>query len=181
MPASKPDFDSEGVWAVLEGRRDVLDPAVEHLLVALGQSNAAQWDAEDRSRATRVPTKVAAEKAVIDDLNARRVQLVLELDRLLHATLAPAAEAPPLTETPGSICDRLSVLHLRLVHSASAVDRPRAEEVLRRVPGLLQQAGELRWAFDVMLADVRAGRRSFNVHEPNKLYGAGPGGDVADH
>jgi hypothetical protein len=169
-------FHAQAVWAVLDGDRGLLDPLVEKLLVALLSSNRAQWDAEDRARTTSDPVEIAELKASIDRLNAHRVQVVLEIDRALHEVLAPRPAAPPCTETPGSVCDRLSVLHLRRSYTEAASRRPGQSELRGRLAQVVAQASELRWAFDVMLNDVRAGRRAFTVHEPNKLYGRpGPG------
>lgn len=156
---------------MLDGRRGLLDPLVEEPLAALLESNRSQWDAEDRARATSDSIEVAELKARIDRLNTRRVGLVLQLDLALHALLAPAPGAPPCTETPGSVCDRLTVLHLRQTYTGEAARRGDAA-LAARLPQIVAQATELCRALDVMLDDVRAGRRSFTVYEPNKLYGA---------
>lgn len=171
MSTGEGSFHAGGVWAVLDGGRGLLDPLVEQPLVALLESNRAQWDAEDRARAALESDEVAKLKVRIDRLNSGRVELVLQLDRALHALLAPLPAAPPCTETPGSVCDRLTILHLRLAYAGAAAHEGDAA-VAARLPQILAQATQLCRAFDLMLDDVRAGMRSFFVFEPNKLYGA---------
>jgi hypothetical protein len=158
-------FHAEAVRAVLGGGRGLLEPALEEPLVALLESNRSQWDAEDRARAASDSAEVAEMKALIDRLNRRRVDLVLRLDRQLYRLLVPRSGAAPCTETPGSVCDRLSVLHLRHAYTAAAATQCGNA-------ALAAQVAELCQALDVMLDDIRAGRRSYTVFEPNKLYGA---------
>ncbi|HEX7275738.1 MAG TPA: DUF4254 domain-containing protein [Acidimicrobiales bacterium] len=171
MTAGALGFLAANVWALLDGARGVIDPDVEDMVVALRASNTELWDAEDRARAATADAEVAAEKALIDKLNAQRVQLVAELDRALHGRLVRDPSAPPCTETPGSVCDRLSILHLRIRRTAArAADG--TDHVGGRLPGLRAQAAELGHAFEILLDDLREGRRSFTVHPPYKLYGA---------
>ena len=88
---------------------------------------------------------------------------------MAHA-LAPSAEAPPVTESPAMVLDRLSVLVLRIHHTSRAAWPEDGQSALRRGQ-LDEQLEVLQTALDTLVDDVRSGRRSFLPYRQLKLYG----------
>lgn len=146
------------------------DGKVTELLLDLHRSNSAQWDLEDATREPEATDAVVARaKRDIDARNQRRHDLVQELDTVIGSLLPQVATAPPATETPGMVLDRLSVLVIRIHRTERAGDS--SPEYAARVPRLRRQLDDLAGALDVLLRDVRAGTRRFLPYEPHKLYG----------
>lgn len=144
-----------------------LDDAVARLHAV----NARLWKAEDHVRATGLPAERVADcKREIDQLNAERNALAERADEVLGPLAGAAhAEAPLHTETLASVLDRLSVLTLRIWHSAWASDRD--DLAKRRVPALHRQRDELCAALDSLTAEVVGGTRRLPLPARYKLYG----------
>ena len=141
------------------------------LVLDLHATNVAQWGREDDARgANASDADVAAAKRAIDDLNLRRHGLIEALDTAMALALAPSAEAPPATESPAMVLDRLSVLVIRIHHTARAASPDDGQSALR-LRQLDEQLDVLERAFETLVADVRAGRRSFLPYRQLKLYG----------
>ena len=141
------------------------------LLLDLHATNVAQWAQEDDARgANASDADVAAAKRAIDDLNLRRHGLIEALDTAMALAHAPSAEAPPVTESPAMVLDRLSVLVIRIHYTAHA-GAPEDERSAARLILLEEQLEVLEQALDALVADVRAGRRSFLPYRQLKLYG----------
>ena len=165
---------------VAELQRAVRDPArrsepgVLGLLVDLLRSNLEQWNLESVSRgAGGDDAAVAHAKRAIDELNGRRHQLVEAIDAAFDRALEQTATAPLATESPGMAFDRLSVLVIRAHRTELAADEaPEVGGYAARLPVLHQQLGDLEQAIDVLLGDVRAGRRRFVPYQSLKLYGS---------
>ena len=97
------------------------------LLLGLHQNNALQWDREDAARRDDADDHAVADaKRDIDVLNAKRHDFVEAIDGALDAVIDQSSSAPPTTESPGMVFDRLSVLVLRI---ASTEDAARGEPV----------------------------------------------------
>jgi len=141
------------------------------LLLDLHATNVAQWAREDDARgANASDADVAAAKRAIDDLNLRRHGLIEALDAALANALTPSSAATPVTESPAMALDRLSVLVIRIHHTAHA-GAPEDERSAARLILLEEQLDVLEQALDALVADVRAGRRSFLPYRQLKLYG----------
>jgi hypothetical protein len=138
------------------------------LLLTLHRNNVEQWHQEDLTRdAAADDATVAAAKRAIDTLNGTRHRLVEAVDAALYAAIEQSPDAPPTTETPGMVFDRLSVLTIRL-HVTEAAGDAHAD----RLPALEAQLASLEDALDALLDDVGAGRRRFVPYESLKLYGS---------
>ena len=130
--------------------------------------NAFQWREEDRSREPGAgDATLAAVKRSIDASNGRRVRAVEELDTVIVGALEAAgllnAGAPPPSESPGSIVDRLTVLALKRRHARD----------VERLAILTEQWDDLLGCLDRMGADVAARKLRVKLYRQVKMYGAG--------
>jgi hypothetical protein len=148
------------------------EPGLVGLLVDLLRSNLEQWNLESQSRgAGEDDAAVAHAKRVIDELNARRHQLVEAIDAAFDRALAQNTTAPLATESPGMAFDRLSVLVIRVHRTELAAgEAPEAGGYAARLPVLHRQLTDLAQAIDALVDDVGAGRRRFVPYQSLKLY-----------
>ncbi|KWW98649.1 hypothetical protein LI90_276 [Carbonactinospora thermoautotrophica] len=142
---------------------------------ALGQLhavNAQLWEAEDLARDSALPLpQLGRYKRRIDLLNQERNRLIERIDLSLTGLGHDAANDAPLhTETLGSALDRLSVLTLRLFHTARAA-RDSVGISRSRLPALRTQLDQLRTGLDALVAEVTAGTRRLPSGQRFKLYG----------
>jgi hypothetical protein len=173
---------------VAEFRHALAGPApsprsgVLELLLGLHENNALQWACEDVSRRDDADDRaVAAAKREIDALNAKRHDFVEAIDAALAAVVDQSPSAPPTTESPGMVYDRLSVVVIRIASTESAARANRADRdvVAARLPALHEQLVTLEAALEALFDDVQAGRKRFVPYRGFKLYeGSGSlGGD----
>jgi hypothetical protein len=139
----------------------VLDLARE-----LAIQHQRQWLAEDVSRDPgAVVEAVAASKWLIDNLNARRVAFVEQLDAWVAQNIHGPADASLHTESLGSVVDRLAIAWVRVKRLSDAGGvRDRANIAMR-------QLAELADAYDDLIRDLAAGRRRLPAWRPLKAYG----------
>ena len=138
---------------------------LDALVSGLASSNLRQWALEDVSRSSS-DSAVASAKREIDDRNAYRTRCIGELDELF-SILVLDPTAPPVTESPGSVIDRLTVLSIRLAVLSEASSGTAVEASLAKVR---IQHDQLLLAFDALLLDLRAGARSFLSLPTVKVY-----------
>ena len=144
------------------------------LLLGLHENNVQQWDCEDAARRLDADNRAVADaKRDIDALNAKRHDFVEAIDASLAAVIHQSPSAPPTTESPAMVFDRLSVLVIRI---ASTEDAARAERVDRdlyaeRLPVLHEQLASLQAALEALFDDLLAGRKRFVPYQSFKLYG----------
>jgi hypothetical protein len=140
--------------------RQVLDMANE-----LAAHHQRQWHAEDASRVPGASAEdIAANKRLIDELNARRVALVEQIDEWVTGQIHSRADASLHTETLGSVIDRLAIAWVRansLVKANDARDRTRLT---------LRQLAELADAYDDLIRDVATGHRRLPAWRLLKTY-----------
>lgn len=139
--------------------------------------NFQLWHEEDVARREDVGfERIYRAKRAIDRFNQERNNFIEEMDKRLVAALKPAESGVPFnSETPGMIIDRLSILALKEFHmreeterdDASADHKRACEEKLARI---IRQRDDLARCLDELLADIRAGRRSFAVYYQFKMY-----------
>ncbi len=142
------------------------------LLRDLHATNLAQWSCEDRVRSSDGnDTAIADAKREIDLLNARRHQLVEAIDAAIDMAVPQVPSATPSTESPGMAFDRLSVLVIRIHHTAkAAAGDPESSAMEARLPVLDSQLAVLEQALEALLAEVSEGKRRFVPHQSLKLY-----------
>ena len=119
------------------------------------RANFDLWHEEDKARnPTATNAAIAAVKHNIDEHNQERNDYVEQIDTLLMNEAAPQNEQTPLhSETPGLIIDRLSILSLKIHHTAEQTERASASEDHRarnldRLHILTQQRADLAACLD---------------------------------
>lgn len=133
----------------------------------LGRHHDAQWAAEDSCRDCAADDhSVAALKHAIDEMNAKRVDMVDQLDVWIARSVRFPADAPMHTETFGSVLDRLAVawVRARRLNGGGATRRARGRLAIGQLAGL---AG----AYDDLVRDLVAGRRQVPFWKALKQYG----------
>ena len=156
---------------------------VWHEIEANHRSNSLLWDEEDQARRRDVPdAAIATNKRRIDGFNQSRNDAIERIDEHLLAMLA--AERPGFgtdrslrlnSETAGSICDRLSIVALKIRAMALQTARTDAspEHVAScraRLDRLLEQRNDLAACFDALIDDCRAGRAYYKIYRQFKMY-----------
>jgi hypothetical protein len=145
------------------------------LLLGLHHNNVVQWNREDAARGDQADDRgVAAAKRDIDALNTKRHEFVEAIDAALAAGIEQEPAAPPTTESPAMVFDRLSVLVIRISFTERAARSQRDDDHLyaARVPLLRQQLALLQEALEALFDDVRTGRKRFVPYQSLKLYGS---------
>jgi hypothetical protein len=144
-------------------------------LLALHQNNIEQWKCEDIARRDGAGDHaIAAAKREIDALNTKRHELVEAIDAALLARIDQAPSAPPATESPAMVFDRMSVLTIRVAFTERVANSESHDRnaFAQRLPLLYGQLGLLREALEVLFDDVQAGRKRFVPYQSLKLYRA---------
>ena len=144
------------------------------------QANFELWHLEDEARAPHATDHQIAEvKRSIDRVNQRRNDLMERCDALLLEALAahglPSPQAPPHSETPGLILDRLSILALKIFHTREETQRAdvpdghihRNSERLRL---LEEQRSDLAACLGQLWKQIIHGERRFKVYRQLKMY-----------
>lgn len=156
--------------SIIEAFRDTADgedPGQRVLTTSreLAAHHQRQWFAEDASRAAGASAEdIAVCKRLIDDLNARRVALVEQIDEWVGSQIRSGADASLYTETLGSVVDRLAIAWVRANNLAgSSTGRDEAGVALR-------QLAELAGAYDDLVGDVAAGHRRLPAWRSLKAY-----------
>lgn len=153
---------------------------LKELVRAQHRANFELWHEEDKARDPHATDAgIANVKRAIDRLNQRRNDLVEQIDSLLLAELQPVftahPEAPLHSETPGLMIDRLSILALKIYHTAEEAERASATEEHRaknraRLALLKEQRDDLAAALGVLNEEMAAGRRRFKLYRQMKMY-----------
>jgi hypothetical protein len=141
--------------------------------------NSLLWDEEDLARRRNVPdTEIASNKRAIDTFNQKRNDAVERIDETLllqlgSVTLQPGARLN--SETAGAMCDRLSILALkihamRLQTQRKDVDAEHLAACTGKLSQLEAQRGDLASCLDRLLAEAQAGTAYFKVYRQFKMY-----------
>jgi len=147
------------------------------LALAHHRANFDLWHQEDKAREPGASDAAIAQvKRSIDRLNQTRNDLIEALDRMLLSATGTQNPAAPLhSESPGLILDRLSVLALKLYHTAEEAHRTTATEAhrqrnLARLDLLREQRDDLAACLDQLWRQALAGRRRFKLYRQFKMY-----------
>jgi hypothetical protein len=151
---------------------DLLDLALAH-----HRANFDLWHEEDKAREPGASdAAITRVKHAIDRLNQSRNDMVEAMDRLLlDAAGAQPPVAPLHSESPGLILDRLSILALKLYHTAEEAHRTTATDAHRqknldRLALLQEQRDDLVACLDQLWQEVLAGSRRFKLYRQMKMY-----------
>ncbi len=151
--------------------------SVADLVLLQHRANFDLWHEEDAARSPDAPDAAIADvKHAIDRLNQLRNDLVEQIDLALLAEAGEQNEAAPLnSETPGLIVDRMSILALKLYHTAEEAHRESASDEhrtrnLERLHILEQQRGDLAQCLNELWTEILQGRRRFRLYRQMKMY-----------
>jgi hypothetical protein len=151
--------------------------ALAELVLEQHRANYELWHEEDEARSPEASdAMIVRVKHAIDRLNQRRNDLVEQIDLRLLSEAGEQNEGAPLhSETPGLIVDRLSILALKIFHTAEEARRQPASEEHRernrgRLEVLLQQRGDLARCLDELWEQIVAGKRRFRLYRQMKMY-----------
>jgi len=151
---------------------DLVEIALAH-----HRANFDLWHEEDKAREPDASdNRIASVKRAIDGLNQTRNDLVEAMDRALLAAAGRQNPAAPLhSESPGLILDRLSILALKLYHTAEESRRATASEAHRRrnlgrLALLDEQRNDLAACLDALWREALDGQRRFKLYRQMKMY-----------
>ncbi|HMD20304.1 MAG TPA: DUF4254 domain-containing protein [Alloacidobacterium sp.] len=149
-------------------------------VIAQHLANFQLWHTEDDARSPQVTDHDLAEvKRAIDRINQRRNDLAEQCDVVLLDHLRPLNLPNPKaelnSESPGLIIDRLSILALKLFHTAEQIARPDAPEGhsdrnRERLEILKEQRDDLAECLDRLWQQTLAGERAFKLYRQLKMY-----------
>ena len=164
-------------WHDPSAPRPIADSHFDQLVLNQHRANFDLWHREDAARDPLSGDQaIAACKRAIDKLNQLRNDLTERLDRDLLDSLPPLDPKLPLhSETPGLMIDRLSILALKIFHTAEEIDRPSAtpehrERNRERLVILNAQRDDLAFCLAELWTDIRSGRRRFKLYRQLKMY-----------
>jgi hypothetical protein len=143
--------------------------------------NYRLWHEEDEARDPHASDTVIAQvKRRIDKLNQARNDWIERLDDAIASLItdedaADRSHLPQNTETPGSAIDRLSIMALRIYHTAEQLQRSDASaEHLAKCQARLdlcqQQHRDLQQSLAELLDDLRHGRKRHRLYRQMKMY-----------
>lgn len=141
------------------------------------RANFDLWHEEDKARNPQATAAaIAAVKHNIDEHNQERNDYVEQIDAfLMHEAGTQNPQTPLHSETPGLIIDRLSILSLKIHHTAEQAERLSASEPHRarnreRLRILIDQRADLAACLDDLWAQVQRGERHFKLYRQLKMY-----------
>ncbi len=173
------DYATEA-WHQPEASRVASSSEFPDLVIEQHHTNFELWHLEDAARVEQVSDRdLARVKREIDRINQRRNDLSEHCDATLLEWLAerrlPNPKAELHSESPGLMIDRLSILSLKIFHTAEEIDRPDApvghgERNRGRLAVLTEQREDLASCLDALWRQVLAGQRRFKLYRQLKMY-----------
>jgi hypothetical protein len=164
-------------WHDPSAPRPVTATYFDQLVLDQHRANFDLWHHEDAARDPMSGEQaIAACKRAIDKLNQLRNDLTERLDRDLLESLPALDHSLPLhSETPGLMIDRLSILALKIFHTAEETHRDSASPEHRqwnseRLVVLNAQRNDLANCLAELWSEIRSGRRRFKLYRQLKMY-----------
>ena len=167
-------------WHRPHHEKQMSSTGITELIRAQHRANFDLWHEEDKARDPEATDPQIAEvKRSIDRLNQRRNDLVEQIDTEILAKFEEPIRcnprAPLHSETPGMMIDRLSILALKIFHTAEESRRGSATETHRqrnrqRLALLQEQRSDLSQALNTLFEDLADGRRRFKLYRQMKMY-----------
>ncbi len=143
--------------------------------------NFQLWHHEDQARRHDLPAEeLISHKRAIDRHNQARNDGIEQIDVwienvLVTSGIEPNRETEMNSETPGSICDRLSILSLKIYHTDEQKTRPDVEKnhikiCKDRLAILHEQRKDLGHALDRLILDLRQAKKRHKIYRQFKMY-----------
>ena len=143
--------------------------------------NFVVWHLEEFVRDAGTPDKdILKAEMIINDHNEKRLLAIEQIDIWIENVLQSAgiiADDASIvnSETPGSIVDRLSILVLKIYHMQEHLDVDDLSDEQRKTLSLKMhiledQRNDLAKAMDLLLLDIRQGKKHHKVYRQFKIY-----------
>jgi hypothetical protein len=169
--------EATATWHAAPSESAAPESGLLGLVMRQHHANFDLWHEEDAARSPdAADAAIAHVKHAIDRLNQLRNDLVEQIDLALLAEAGPQNEAAPLhSETPGLMVDRMSILALKIYHTAEEAHRDSASEVhrernLARLRILEEQRDDLAACLDQLWTEILHGERRFRLYRQMKMY-----------
>ncbi|BBY03389.1 DUF4254 domain-containing protein [Mycobacterium seoulense] len=164
LAAARQFSDLAQAWHCQEPEMSWESRTIAAMALHLHAINFALWHHEDAVRRPGAGDhEIAGRKRLIDDLNDQRNKAIEGIDVALLDRFQPNPLARLHTETPGTIIDRLSVLTLRILHTA---DPPNPCLAV-----LDEQYDDLFGGLEQLLTGVEVGDVRFKLYRQFKAAG----------
>lgn len=153
--------------------------SIENCLYLKNWIDAVQWHLEDIIRDPQIdPVAALSIKRRIDRSNQDRTDLVERIDSYFleqFGKVVPQPDATINTESPAWAIDRLSILVLKIFHMSIEAGRTDStpEQKARcseKLSVLIEQQNDLSNAIDMLLDDMKNGRKYMKVYRQMKMY-----------
>lgn len=156
------------------------DGALFEYIEMLHFFNYSLWHEEDEARRVDVSDAVIAKvKRNIDKFNQQRNDMIQRIDEcvvhLLSQESIDLSKGELNSETIGSICDRISIMSLKVYHmNEIAIDKSESPDLQKqcaeKVVKLLEQQSDLENCRMQLLKDIHSSKRRFKVYFQFKMY-----------
>ena len=152
---------------------------IKYYLFKKGWIDAVQWHLEDMIRHPDIkPEKALSIKRKIDKLNQERTDLVEWIDNYflnLYKDVRIHPDATINTESPAWAIDRLSILMLKIYHweqeyMRKDADATHKQTCTEKLHILYEQKKDLSTALDLLLDDIKNGKKHMKVYKQMKMY-----------